>query len=277
MTLSSTFRLYQLVKRMGFALLLLTGTLAYADPLSDRVVRATGIDRQLELAYENLGEQFAVGFQQSSGLTLGDDFLQVVDRSLSAAPIVDAIKQGVDGKLSKSQIDSLMQWLNSDLGRKIIELEVRAGEPRELEKLAAQINQVAADQSSMQRAAQLDEILALTDQAMLQTEGLQIAVLEGLVANKVSAQQFEAMQTQMKQGLAESRPQIEQVTRAMSAFAYRSISDAEFAAYLTFLNDPATKALNEATLLAQSNAVQAQYKELGQNIADFLANYQANR
>jgi len=254
---------------------LITATQAFADTSVDRMLRASGYDRQLDAAYDSVPEQFALNFQQSSGLSVGTDIKKIVENSLSSEEIYKTTVNRLQAKLSVAQIDEVMVWLNSALGRKITELEVRASHADHIEKMSAQLNSLFADAVLMKRGSELDRLMEVTDQTMLQVEFFQVAMLNGMMGNRASAAEKAALKSQMTQGLQQARPQVQQTTQAMVGYTYRSISDREYESYREYLSTPVSKTLHKYVVDAHTEVAQRQFETLGRNLASYLQNLQS--
>ena len=277
MTSSTRTLKSRLVHQLGILVALLIATQAFAATSVDQMLRAGGYDRQLQASYAGVPEQFALNFQQSSGLALGQDIKELVEKSLSSKAIYEYTVNSLEAKLSATQIDTTMAWLNSSLGRKITELEVSASHADEMEKIAAQMNSILSDESKMKRGLEVDALLEATDQSMAQIEMLQLATLTGMVGDRVTAEQFSAMKAQMTEAMQQAQPQIKQTTQAMVAYTYGSISDREYEEFLDYLKTPTSKALHKYITDAHTEVAQTQFESLGRNISAYLEKTQSKQ
>lgn len=277
MTSSTRTLKSRLVHQLGILVALLIATQAFAATSVDQMLRAGGYDRQLQASYAGVPEQFALNFQQSSGLALGQDIKELVEKSLSSKAIYEYTVNSLEAKLSATQIDTTMAWLNSSLGRKITELEVSASHADQMEKIAAQMNSILADESKMKRGLEIDALLDATDQSMAQIEMLQLATLTGMVGGRVTAEQFSAMKAQMTEAMQQAQPQIKQTTQAMVAYTYSSISDREYEEFLDYLKTPTSKALHKYITDAHTEVAQTQFESLGRNISAYLEKTQSKQ
>ena len=267
-----------LLRPLAFMACLLIAAQTYAQTSVDQMLRTGGLDRQLELSYEAVPKQFAIGIQQASGLAIGDDIQALAKESLSSKEIYATTVKRLEANLNAEQVEEVMGWLKSDLGQKITELEVDASSVDHQEKVAAQLDSIAADEGVMRRGAEIDALLNVTNQTMSQIELVQVATLEGLLGaqnpDADTSADVDTLKSQMLQGLQQARPQIEQVTQATVGYTYRSLSDQEYTQYRKFLQTPTSKVLHEQIAAAHLEAAQVQFKTLGQKIASYLEKVQ---
>lgn len=237
----------------------------------DQLIALSGLEDQLAVADPTAGEAFASEFERSSGLELGPEFRAVVNDFFASVDFLGPIRAQLAQGLRSRQIKTLNRWYKTELGREIARLELQAQAPEQVERMMAQVNSLVSDADAMARAQALDELLGSTDQLLQTMELTQIAMLDGMLAGpQVPAEVKEQLVAEIRQTVADSRPEMAQFSQAMMIYTYRSLSDADFDRYLAFLAKPASRRFYELVVEASVATASAEYAVLGQRVADFL-------
>lgn len=224
-----------------------------------------------------------MGFQQVAQ-TKGKDIDQKMMSSIRTAMMDAYAPQNLEKdalghiskNLKKKDINKVMGWLESDLGKKITQLEKDASTPQAQQQLMAYAQSLQKTQPSEQRIGQVVLLMNATKAAESATEialGTQKAVMSAMFS---SMPQAEAGMTQMIIGQLEAqRPKLlesmQNQVLVTFLFTYRSLTDKELGQYVGFASTKSGrkyhKVMMEALTLALSNAG----TQLGKNMAEIVS------
>lgn len=251
---------------------------AAAESSVDRLMVLSGLDKELRFDAEQAAQEFCnafVGqFEAQSGLTLSDDFQRMVAGRFAQMDLYSAVKQEIADGLSARQIKSLLRWYETDLGRRVTALETEANSPDSMERILAQVNSLLSDPANRARGERVDELLSVTDSMLQSIEQMQLAMVAGILgASDLPESAREQALTQIREAVAGSRSDMQQLAWAVTSYTYRDLSDADFDRYLQFLGQRPARAFYELVLAASAAQAETEYEALGQSIGAYLKDW----
>lgn len=266
------------VRQLGVALCLVLATLGMPAQAFgnfskdvDRLVKVSGLEQQLSISSDEAASVFSSQFLAASQLDMGSDFETMVRDTLAGHGLLASVRQSLAGGLNKKQLQQLLKWYESAAGRRVTELEIAAEDPAQMERMMAQINSLQSDAKEMARAERMDRTLGVTDKMIHSMKVTQRALLEAMLDSSDAPEQArQSALDNIDQTVEGSRSEMQQFAWAITAYTYRSLSDAEYDDYLQFLETPAAKKLHELIVEAANASVAKTYSKLGSNIKQRL-------
>ncbi len=225
-----------------------------ADRMLDELMQKSGLWKQLA----QIEPQMMFGAEQTqSGKTkLPDaDFVRLkasISRSYSADRLRADMRKQLALELLPADQSAALQWLTSDLGTRITELEEKSGELAEIRQREKDAGKLAAGLAPERR----NRIEALVRAMRVAESGASIIINTTLgVANGFAV----AAPAGASSGLAALRAKLEAQRRRLveslevrmvteCAFIYRSLNDEEIARYITFADSPSGRNYHAVTV-----------------------------
>lgn len=262
------------------AALLLPGLAVQAQVDSaqaETLMRQSGLWTQLD----SLAGQVRAGFAAAAGRQ-GDKTTPAqterVMRAIDGAFAAERLRADIKGLLSQSlqaqHLQTVEAWYESDLGRRIAQLDREAGARTDM---AAVMQEGATQLQSMPQArrAQLEQMIEVVQGAEL---------LAGLAVNTALAVQLGAQSVQpgapgpsaeaLREQLQLQRPRLVETFRrvmlASTAAAYATLDDAELARYLAFLRSAAGRHVTDLSMKAFEAALLRASNDLGRSLPGTL-------
>ncbi len=228
----------------------------FAQPSSD------DIDRILVLSgfttsMSNLPGIVRLGLEKEiggdSGLSDGNlkAILQRVDETFVVSEIVEEVRRPLKESLTQQEVEHLLAWYESDLGKKITAMEEHASTPESYSLIIQQSHSLLARTERVELARRIDEILGVTDTAMEIQENTAVATFSGVAIVMRPETELEEIEI-FKKFLATNRPQILVQTvksvLAQMVFMHLNLDAGEHERYEAFLNLPRTRKFNDIVL-----------------------------
>ncbi|HYA43668.1 MAG TPA: DUF2059 domain-containing protein, partial [Syntrophobacteraceae bacterium] len=178
-------------------------------------------------------------------------------------------------KLSDRDIKKLLQWFESPLGKKCVQLEEAASTAAgqaEIEKFAARLQDSPPTDGRLKVIRELDSAAKITDAAVDMAINMQVAFTLGMIAALPLEQQDRP--DDVARELEETRPGVEAAVRSeifiCNLYTYRSLSDAEIKRYTQFAKSPAGSKFNLVGTAALKKAMNEGAVKWGKLIGDAI-------
>lgn len=190
-------------------------------------------------------ESYAEGMRRSNNPAAGED-----DPSWSRAAteifvheeIFDELVARMVGQLDNAELDTILGFLASDLGRTVTKMEIEAQDPSIADGVDMAGEQIAADlkETAPDRIAAYQNMLDAIDaveNGVTTALNMNFAVLSGMAASGRMSYQLSEGEILSLIAAQEDmiREQIRKSAMETAAFTYRDLSDKDLAAYVDFL------------------------------------------
>ena len=206
----------------------------------------------------------------------GDNLRMILakaDAEVLPATIMDKVSAEVAGALSDKQVNALLSWYRSDLGRRITAAEKQGASQQAFQEMTAREDALLANDKRRQAAMRVDKIVSGTDSALALREDTAVAVAGALrqaaspdkpVDKAQLRADFDAHKDEIRAGIEK------QVLRNF-IYTYRNIDDAGLAQYEEFLKAPAAKAFNAATRTGLNSGMKQAVQQWSSDLAGIFA------
>ena len=236
----------------GLMLALLAGH-ALADERDDKIARLlnlAGAEEQIS----GLADSVIAGLEQAQQSAQGVDaergevMLHVAKESFLPEVIYQQVFEAVSVALQDDQLETLLLWYQSPLGKRITEMEVEAASPASGQAMMQNATALLSNQPMMEKAAQFDALLHLTDYNMALQKRMLIAAQTQVRKlhnpdQPVDTSDVEAFFEQRRALLTE---QTRKTVMLSFAHTYRELEADKLESYLDFLSTPSARQFNEA-------------------------------
>ena len=254
-----------------FAIFIAPGAHAEVDSkqaVTQQLMELSGMEKQI-------GQMAGLA---SAGLAMYQDKLpaelyDILNRALIEAYDPSKIKQivftHIDQNLASKDMRAALNWLRSDLGRKITTLEEASSAPDALEKMNAYAKGLPNNpppKSRLNLIKRLDSATHSSEIGIKLMESSMLSLMGGLEAMQPKESQMG--KEQLEQSMVAQRPALQKSfqEQATSSFlyTYQSLSNAELKRYVSFLETSgktyqtvASTALQKALISASDNLAKA--------------------
>jgi hypothetical protein len=188
--------------------------------------------------------------------------------------IIEEIKETMTNK----DLDKVMAWLESSLGKKCTQLEEAASTPEafsEIQKLATQVQKSPPAEDRVDILKKLDAAVKATETNVEIAMNTQLAVAVAIVASLPLEQQ--APIDVIVAGLEKTRPQIEAIMRSQTLlfalYTYQDLTNTELEKYIAFATSPAGTKYHTSTISGFKKALLDGSFKWGESIADILERF----
>ena len=230
-----------------------TAQAAVPDGDIDRLLKLSGIAAHVE----QFPELIKQGMREArlTGELISERDLSTLlirtDDTILPEEIIAEVRAELKQTLTAQDVDRLLAWYRSDLGREITKLEEQAGSPEAFEEMARQAPQLLDDEERVGFARRVDRIVGATDLTMSIHEYTGIAVFSALTLALRPNTAFEEIR-QFREQMAELRPQMREPTERMVivsfVYTYLPLEAEELDEFERFLNRPGTTRFNQTVV-----------------------------
>lgn len=174
--------------------------------------------------------------------------LDSVDKKILPSVIIAEIKSSLKKSLSNKDIEELLSWYESAIGKRITAAEEKASTPEAYQQMMNSAQKLLTDTQRVEMASRFDELLGATELAMGMQEFTGIAVYSAIMTSLAPDQalNLDAYKSQMAAIKPQMRANIQQLVTASFVYSYQEIDDKSLAAYEEFLNRSITQQFNHS-------------------------------
>lgn len=203
------------------------------------LVKLSGLEQQLRqvplLAVAGLAEQ-----QGKLPPELYNSLQRIVRDAFNAERMQRNVTKRIERNLDTGIMRKTLNWLQSDLGKKVTRLEEAASTPqafKEIRALAKQLEITPPPQHRIELAQRLDSATSSTEFMVNILESTAMALVKALDAAQPTEQQVG--EYELRREIGTRRPKMWETYRQVSTvsllYTYKTLSDAELERYLDFL------------------------------------------
>ena len=184
--------------------------------------------------------------------------LASIDQTILSSEILVRVKTALAIELSSADVELLLNWYVSDLGRQITQAEANSSTADADSKILALESQLLTNTERLDFAQRFDQLLGATDMNIELQKHSSVAIFSAMVAAAHPQQvtdispfvdQIEALSEQ-------SRPVIEKDILLAFIYAYQNIETKELVRYENFLNEVESKKFNRIVVKSLSAAIE---------------------
>ncbi len=234
---------------------------AKADPqLVRMLMQKSGLSKQIEQITSSM-EAGIIESEKESGNKMSQEelseLLRIASEAFNAEILKDTVERHIRENLPEKDIRSVLQWLDSPLGKKIVKLEEESASPEAysaIKKLSK-----APIQKSERTAllSKLDDAVKATDIGVSITINLQVAFILAVSSDLPAEQRpsIEAVINEIHKGKPQLRETIERETIAGFLYTYRSLNDDEIRKYIAFAESDYGRKYHAVSAAGLNNAL----------------------
>ena len=182
---------------------------------------------------------------------------QAIELTIKPKYINQALLNDLKAKVSERQINKLLKWYSSPLGKKIVQLEINASKPEMYINMKQESDRLFQNGKRVKIAKKIDSISKGTDWAVNIEMQSKIAMLSALgqIQHKNITDSLVMIATQLEEQKIEVRPHVEKSIILWYLYTYQNLTDSELKAYVDFLKTRNAKTFNKEALNSLAYAI----------------------
>lgn len=234
--------------------------------LVSALMHQSGMDVQIEL----IPAQVKAGIRDSA--QHGAPMDVVIQDKLVGALDTQSLNQSVQEymieEMSSGEIEQVLAWLESPLGKRVVGMEVRASQLDTMLKVVKVFETERDRPGRMARIHRIDEAVLSKERTKDLMINMQAFFGMAMVAESGTTQRVSYGQTRynMERAMAPMWGELEQVVTMMYLFTYQGLSDAELDQYIEFTESPIGRKYNQVLYEGLSHAFSNAGKSLHQSL-----------
>ncbi|PIE43031.1 MAG: hypothetical protein CSA50_07505 [Gammaproteobacteria bacterium] len=240
----------------------------------DKLILLSGLPKQTNEFPELVKSSFKQGVQQGGSIPEDEMslLLDSIDKAILPSVILNEVQLSLEKSLSNRDIETLLQWYESDIGERITKAEEKASTPQAYQDMIHSAQQLLANTKRVEVAKRLDNLLGTTDMTMEIQKFSSIAVYSAIMTTLTPDQELDlaTYKAQMAKIEPQMRASIQQFVIVSFVYSYRSIDDGSLARYEQFLNRPVTKKFNSSVVAGLMSGLKKVLANWADDIAAFL-------
>jgi hypothetical protein len=258
-------------------ILLPLNTAAYDSHLVQELIIKSGIRKQTEQIPQDVREGILQEQRLKQDPELNSAELEAaIESSFNPRRMEDQLHDDIGKNLSTEEIQEVLNWLDSPLGKKLTRLEEEAASPAVKQKMAHALQQLIKEPGTPERLILLQRVekaLHSTDAAVDMILNIQIAVISAMSAMD-PAQPCPTFE-QIAEMVYKNRPQIQQVISQQVIggflYTYHGVSKGDLEAYIAFVESPVGSKYQKIAMKALSDALILSSKNFGEAVGELIA------
>ena len=197
-----------------------------------------------------------------------EEFIQMnkaVDKSFKTSKMLKIISLEIRKKITQKDIDNLLKWYKSDLGKKITKAEEDASTPQAYAKMLKEAPVLLKNKKKVFFAKRIDKLLNVTQMVTELQINTAIAVFSAM--NHPSKSQMSIFRSQISSQKRLIKANVEQMIILSFAYSYRNIDDNDLQTYMSFLKETSTKKFNDSAMRGMVKALNSSVEEMAESFA----------
>jgi hypothetical protein len=172
--------------------------------------------------------------------------------------ILEGIKSELAQSMTEEEIEVLLLWYESDIGKEITLAEERASTAEAYQKMMLEAQSLLSNSKLIESAQRIDLLMGATENALLLQEFTGVALYQSMMTllypnEPLNLELFKEYLTAQR---AEARMSIQLMFFMSCAYAYRDIEVEKLTEYEAFLNKPSSKKFNYIVTLGLNIGLQ---------------------
>ncbi len=264
------------IKPVLVSIALLWGS-AHAAPSAETVLEASPIDDIVAQYPAMMSQGIRQGLKQSGRLPpfAADSIGHVVSSSYSAAEIQARIVSGLEASLSDQQLQSVMEWYETPVAKKIAKAEVAASRPEAWAEIQARAPELNRQFRGSQRAGmfdRFDKASRATESAVDTSIAVQLGLASALAAFKGdNAASYDQIKRQIEGQRGVLEGMVSQQVYDSYLFTYQDVSAAELGLYIQFLESDAGSQFSRVVTNSIQQAITDPIESIGRQMVRMLS------
>lgn len=256
-------------------LLPLTQASAASEERVQALLEVSGFTAEAREIQSEFNQGLLDGLEGSPETTAEDveTFEKLGEGLFDADRIIQQVSVDLQDILSDSDVDELMTWYQSDIGRAVTQAELDAmGADSQQEMMAAAKSLMQDHPQLMERAHRINELVRGTETILELSEYSSNAMMESmlvLMESDEEKKEFQRMFEQQMQAMApQMHAQMEQFLLLSFTYTYRDLDLSQVDAYIEFLEKPVTQTYVHGLMNSLTRVMEEGVDRFAERMAD---------
>lgn len=210
----------------------------------DKLMTLSGINKQIQ----EYPDVIKASFNQDENID--EKELQernfIIDKSFEAKKILKTIGDDVKKKITNKDIENLLVWYESDLGKKITKAEEESSTPEAYQDMIQNTSTIMQDKKKVFFAKRVDKLLDVTNMVSELQKNTATAIFSA--NNHPTKAEMAIFRSQLSLESARIKENVEKMVILSFAYSYRNIDEKELKSYMSFLKQEDTQKFNKAVM-----------------------------
>ncbi|KPV41179.1 hypothetical protein AN478_04605 [Thiohalorhabdus denitrificans] len=236
----------------------------------------------LDTTISYLPDQFHQGIDQASQSSplpaeAQAAMRKATDEVFAPEVIREEVHARIVDRVSKENMQEVMRFLNTELGRKVVSLEEAAASPEASQKALQQVSTLRRQyrENNPERLQLVDDYIATTRANKFTTDfvvNMQTALTAGMLQalSPEQAPPVDEIRKQIEQNRFQIEGQVGQMLSAQFLYAYRDATNQELRDYLEFLGSPAGEMFGRKLAAILDETMTRRSRTFGQEFGGYL-------
>ncbi len=234
--------------------------------LVSALMNQSGMATQIEL----IPAQVKAGIRDSArqGVPMDVVIQDKLVGALDTQSLNQSVQEHMIEEMSFAEIEQVLLWLESPLGKRVVAMEVRASQPDTMLKMFKVFETERDRPGRMARIHRIDEAVLSKERTKDLMINMQTFFGMAMAAESGAAQLASYGQTRynIERAMAPMWGELEQVVTMMYLFTYQGLSDTELDQYIEFTESPIGRKYNQVLYEGLSHAFSNAGKSLRQSL-----------
>jgi len=251
-------------KLLLVAVFFFVSSLSYADVSDESINKLLDLSG-LTMQVDQFPDLIKAGMEQAKqqGTPIPDaeysSMVNSVNESILPSEIIEGIRASLKKSINEKEVQKLLVWYESDLGKEITHAEESASTLKAYQEMMQSAQSLLANPERVEFANRLDVLLGVTDMTMGIQEHTGIAVYSAIMTAMqpdipLNTEPFKA---QMDAESAQTRAVVKQMVTISFVYSYKNIGTENLKKYEAFLNDVTTMKFNKTIMDSMNRGIES--------------------
>jgi hypothetical protein len=226
----------------------------------DKMMALSGLNRQVSA----LPEMINIAVEKASQLetsvvpdAVSDDLRKDIEKAFHSSEILKIVGQEIKQNFSEAEARKILDWLDSDIGRKITKAQAAASTSPALDVMTRNATYLIADQERLALAEKMENVLHASDMTTQIRESTSLAAFMAVSAVKEPGQRrdIKAFKSELSEKMQEEKPHMMEMIILFNIYAYKDIDIAVIEKYIKYLESPAARKFNATVIKGMEKAL----------------------
>lgn len=263
-------------------LMIMAAALWLSPVQADESAGAVKLKKALELvelrqAFKDMPEQLISGLDQLPAESMADvrraELLELAKRLFGADALLDDVRGRMTGEVTPAQLDAVIGFYSSPLGRKLVAMEVAASGSDSQARIETEGASLYAEieKNDPDRVAAFDRIesaIRMEDMMSSMIMNMSYAMISGMAGTSMLPQELtdEQIAALVNQQMEATRGLVAQFLNNFFAYTYRDASNADLEGYAAFTETESGRAFNTVLVRAMIDAMVQRSRAFGHGL-----------
>jgi len=249
----------------------------------DKLLALSGINKQVSDLPNLVKAGAEASRRQDPSDMPGDvynDLKKAIEKAFRPAETLQAVSMEIKKNLSEAEARSLLNWYESDIGRKITKAEENASTPAAQEEMMRNVSVLISDNERVALAEKMESLYHVTDKLMKINEDSAIAVFKAFSAIQEPNQRedMNTFKTKLSEQMQENKSHVREMVILSNVYSYKDIDIASIEKYVKFIESAAARKFNDAAMKGMEKSLKQSSEKMAKAFAaDFKKYIEKNK